>query len=81
MDLEQVEQAINERTGAVIATHLFGYPLDVDRLNQIVRQAEVKYGKKIWIIQDCAHGFGPGGKGGRFAMKGTWRFLGSTSAR
>jgi perosamine synthetase len=63
MDLDQVEAAINERTGAVIATHLFGYPLDVDRMNQVVRQAEIKYGKKIWIIQDCAHGFGTRWKG------------------
>ncbi len=63
MDLGQVEEAMNDRTGAVIATHLFGYPLDVERLNQIVRGAEKKYGKKIWIIQDCAHGFGIRWKG------------------
>jgi len=63
MDLDQVEAAINERTGAVIATHLFGHPLDVERMNQIVRQTEIKYGKKIWIIQDCAHGFGTRWKG------------------
>jgi len=76
MDLDQVEQAINERTGAVIATHLFGYPLDVDRLNQIVRQAEVKYGKKIWIIQDCAHGFGTRWKGRPVCNEGTLALFG-----
>lgn len=58
MDLDQVEAAISERTGAVIATHLFGYPLDVDRLRGIVETAQRRYGRKIWIVQDCAHSFG-----------------------
>lgn len=58
MDLDQVEAAINERTRAVIATHLFGYPLDVERLSEIVKAAESRYGRKIWVIQDCAHSFG-----------------------
>jgi len=58
MDLDQVEVAINERTQAIIATHLFGYPLNVDRLSEIVRAAEAQWGHKIWVIQDCAHAFG-----------------------
>ncbi len=58
MDLDQVETAIGPRTRAVIATHLFGYPLDIERLENIVRAAEARYEHKIWIIQDCAHAFG-----------------------
>ncbi len=58
MDLDQVRMAINERTGAIVATHLFGYPLDIDKLTEIVQEAEKHYGHKIWIIQDCAHAFG-----------------------
>jgi perosamine synthetase len=58
MDLDQVEVAINERTRAIIATHLFGYPLDVDRLSEIVRAAKARLGHKIWVVQDCAHAFG-----------------------
>ena len=58
MNLDQVEAAINERTRAIIATHLFGYPLNVDRLGEIVRAAEVRWGHKIWVIEDCAHAFG-----------------------
>jgi dTDP-4-amino-4,6-dideoxygalactose transaminase len=53
-----LEEAVNERTRVVIATHLFGYAMDVDRLRTIVRAAEVRYGRKIWIVQDCAHSFG-----------------------
>lgn len=63
MDLNQVADAINGKTRAVIATHLFGYPLDVDRLSVIVRKAEKHFGHKIWIIQDCAHSFGAEWKG------------------
>ncbi len=63
MILDQLEQAINHRTRAIIATHLFGYPLDLDRLGQIVRDAEERIGHKIWVIQDCAHSFGARWKG------------------
>ena len=58
MDLDQVEATINERTQAIIATHLFGYPLNIDRLSGIVRNAEARWGHKIWVVQDCAHSFG-----------------------
>lgn len=63
MDLDQVADAINERTRAIVATHLFGYPLDLDRLEEIVRTAEARYGHKIWVVQDCAHSFGARWKG------------------
>jgi perosamine synthetase len=58
MDLDLLAKAINEHTRVVIPTHLFGYPLDVHRLMDIIRAAESQYGNKIWIIQDCAHAFG-----------------------
>jgi len=58
MELDQVAAAINGRTRAIIATHLFGYPLNVDRLAEIVHAAEARWGHRIWIIQDCAQAFG-----------------------
>lgn len=58
MDLELTEAAVNENTRGVIATHTFGYPQDLDRLEAIVRAAERRYGHKIWLIQDCCHAFG-----------------------
>lgn len=57
MDLGAFAQAITSKTRAVIPTHIFGYPIDIDRVEQIVRAAEKKHGHKIWIIQDCAHSF------------------------
>ncbi|MBP8100870.1 MAG: DegT/DnrJ/EryC1/StrS family aminotransferase [Burkholderiaceae bacterium] len=58
MDLDLLAAAIGPATRAVVATHLFGYPLDLDRLTAIVADAERRWGHKIWLIQDCAHAFG-----------------------
>ena len=58
MDLAQLEAMISERTRMVIATHIFGVPADVDRLQASVARASARWGHKIWLVQDCAHGFG-----------------------
>jgi perosamine synthetase len=58
MDLDKLEAAITDRTAAIVPTHLFGYPLDLDRFRAIVAAAERRYGRKILVIQDCAHSFG-----------------------
>jgi perosamine synthetase len=58
MNLEEAERAINDNTRAIIATHTFGYPQDLDRLEDIVKRGEEKYGHKIWLMQDCCHAFG-----------------------
>jgi dTDP-4-amino-4,6-dideoxygalactose transaminase len=58
MDLDLLEAAIDADTHAVVATHLFGYPLDLERLEAIVARAEARFGHKIWLVQDCAHAFG-----------------------
>lgn len=63
MDLNLLPAALNERTRAVIATHLFGYPLDLERVEALIGEAEARYGHKIWLIQDCAHSFGASWKG------------------
>ena len=54
MDLPLLEEAVTPETKAIIPTHLFGYPMNVDRVNEIASRA----GQKIFIIQDCAHSFG-----------------------
>lgn len=58
MNLDEAEAAINEKTRAVIATHTFGYPQDIDQLEAMVKRAEEKYGHKVWLLQDCCHAFG-----------------------
>lgn len=58
MNLDLIPEAINEHTRAIIATHTFGYPQNLDRLDAIVKEAEARYGHKIWLMQDCCHAFG-----------------------
>ncbi|HWI17105.1 MAG TPA: aminotransferase class I/II-fold pyridoxal phosphate-dependent enzyme [Vicinamibacterales bacterium] len=70
MDLDQLESAITPQTAMVIPTHVFGFPADVDRVSEIVRRAEQRYGRKIWILQDCAHAFGATWRGRRVSEAG-----------
>jgi perosamine synthetase len=58
MDLVKAESAITKKTGAIIATSLFGYPVDLDRLNEIKKRYP-----NVNIIQDCAHSFAAEWKG------------------
>lgn len=58
MDLNLAEQAITENTGAIIATSIFGYPVDLDKLDSIHKRFP-----HIKIIQDCAHSFSAKWKG------------------
>ncbi|ASC70818.1 Hypothetical Protein XM38_017650 [Halomicronema hongdechloris C2206] len=58
MDLDLVSAAINEKTRGIIATHTFGYPQDLDRLEAIVSETEQRFGHKVWLMQDCCHAFG-----------------------
>ena len=58
MSYEKMEQAITARTRAIMVTHLFGYPMDVDRIAEMVTLAEKKYQHKIYVVQDVAHSFG-----------------------
>jgi dTDP-4-amino-4,6-dideoxygalactose transaminase len=70
MNLDGAESAINENTRAIIATHTFGYPQDLDRLETMVQRAEQRYGHKIWLMQDCCHAFGAEWKGRMIGTSG-----------
>jgi len=52
MDLEAAEASVSNRTGAVIATSIFGYPVNLDRIDAF----KAKH-PDIIVIQDCAHSF------------------------
>ena len=59
MDLDALEQTVTPNTRAIIPTHLFGYPMDVERVNEIAQAQK----QKVYVIQDCAHSFGARWKG------------------
>src|SRR6476646_6782243 len=52
MDLDAVEAAVGPRTRAMIAVHLSGRPLDLDRINEL----RDRHG--VAVIEDAAHALG-----------------------
>ena len=58
MNLDIAEALITSKTRAIIATHTFGYPQNLERLEKMVKKAEQEHGHKVWLIQDCCHAFG-----------------------
>lgn len=69
IDLDQLADALTPATRVVVPTHLFGCPMNVDRVEEIVRTAETRWGQKIWIVQDCAHAFGARWRGQRVSRR------------
>lgn len=57
LDPTLVEKAINERTAAIVATHVYGFPCDVEKLETIARA------HNLYVIYDAAHAFGVTYKG------------------
>ena len=52
LDPEQIERHIQRDTSAIVATHVFGNPCDVERIEQIARKHNLK------VVYDGAHAFG-----------------------
>lgn len=52
IDADKIEAAITPRTSAILATHVYGYPCDVVKIEAIARRHGLK------VIYDGAHAFG-----------------------
>lgn len=52
LDLDVIEQLVTPRTKAIIPVHLFGHPVDMDRLMEIARR------RGLMVIEDCAESHG-----------------------
>lgn len=57
IDPEKVEAAVTEETSAILATHVFGNPCDVEAIDEIAKRHGLK------VIYDAAHCFGVKYKG------------------
>lgn len=71
MDPEALQSVISERTRAVIATHLYGVPCQIDKI------AEICESHGAHLIEDCAHCYGAsvgGRKAGAFGSAGYFSF-------
>lgn len=52
IDPNKIEEAITENTSAILATHVYGNPCDVEKIEQIAKKHNLK------VIYDAAHAFG-----------------------
>ena len=52
IDADKIEAAITEKTQAILATHVYGNPCDVVKIEQIAKKHNLK------VIYDAAHAFG-----------------------
>lgn len=52
IDTNKIEEAITEKTKAIMAVHVFGYACDIDSIDMIARKHNLK------VIYDAAHTFG-----------------------
>ena len=52
IDINEIEKAITSKTKAILPVHLFGCPVDMDKLMNLARKYELK------VIEDCAQAVG-----------------------
>ncbi|MGM7634647.1 DegT/DnrJ/EryC1/StrS family aminotransferase [Bacillus sp. Hm123] len=57
IDARKIEAAITDETEAILATHVFGVPCDVEKIEEIAAKHNLK------VIYDAAHAFGVKYKG------------------
>lgn len=57
IDADKIEAAVTERTSAILATHVYGIPCDVEKIQAIAKKHNLK------VIYDAAHAFGVKYKG------------------
>jgi dTDP-4-amino-4,6-dideoxygalactose transaminase len=57
LDPAKIESAITEKTVAILATHVFGNPCDVEKIEEVARKHQ------LVVIYDGAHSFGVRYKG------------------
>jgi dTDP-4-amino-4,6-dideoxygalactose transaminase len=52
LDADSLERAITPRTRAVVPTHIYGLPCDMDEIVAIARRHDLR------VVEDCAHALG-----------------------
>ena len=72
MDLNAIEAAITDKTKAIIPVHIFGQPVDMNRVLQIADK------HKLLVVEDCAQSYGADINGkmtGSFGIAGCHSFF------
>jgi dTDP-4-amino-4,6-dideoxygalactose transaminase len=69
LDPDLIESRITKRTKVIIATHIEGYPYDIDRITEIAYKYNLK------IIEDCAQSIGAEYKGEKVGCFGALSYF------
>lgn len=57
MDISKIEELITDKTKAIMPVHIYGYPVDMDRLNEIAKK------HNLYVIEDATEALGTVYKG------------------
>ena len=71
IDVKQITSKISKRTRGIMPVHLYGYPADMDEINEIAQK------NNLFVIEDCAQSHGTFYKGkmtGNFSDMGCFSF-------
>lgn len=64
LNLKTIEKVISNKTSALVAVHLYGHPVQLDAIQTLCRQNELK------LVEDCAQAHGARWKGKRVGSFG-----------
>jgi dTDP-4-amino-4,6-dideoxygalactose transaminase len=65
LDIESLRKKISDKTGAIIAVHLYGHPCDMDEIKNVIKEFD-----NIKIVEDCAQAHGAEYKGRKVGILG-----------
>ena len=52
IDVDKLNKSITKNTKGIVITHLFGYPCEIDKIKDLIKEKDIK------LIEDCAQSFG-----------------------
>lgn len=55
MDLTDLKQKLTSTTRIVMLVHFAGYPVDMEEIERIKIYYQEKFGRPLYVIEDCAH--------------------------
>lgn len=58
IDLDDLKSKLSPKTKIIMLVHWGGYPVNLDKLNDVRDYCYQKYGFRPWVVEDCAHAFG-----------------------
>lgn len=72
IDLQDLEAKLSTKTKIIILVHWGGYPVNLDKLQNILDRKEKELGFRPQILEDCAHAFLSEYKGRKIGTTGNY---------